>query len=185
MDRRGFLSRLGAAGVALGLLTGCATLSGCREPTPAEGFERVRIDGRTFTLELAVTGEARERGLGGREHVPADGGMLFVFPDAAPRLFVMRDCLVPIDIIYLDPLGRIVSMHQMEVEPLEPPRQPGESEQDYQTRRMRYEARLRKYPSGYAAQFVIELAGGTLDSLRIGPGDRIELDLERLKALVK
>lgn len=185
MDRRGFLSR--ASGLALmGLvLTGCATMPGCREPAAPEGFERVRVDGRTFNLELAETGPKRERGLGGREHIPEDGGMLFVFPDAAPRVFVMRDCLVPIDIIFLDAMGRVVAMHQMTVEPPEPQRREGESARDYQARRAEYEFRLRKYPSGYAAQFAIEIAGGLLDELNVHMGDQIRLDLDRLKSLAR
>ena len=52
---------------------------------------KVRVGGETFRLELALDDETRTLGLGGREEIPRDGGMLFVFPQAAQLSFVMRD----------------------------------------------------------------------------------------------
>jgi uncharacterized membrane protein (UPF0127 family) len=49
----------------------------------------------------------------------------------------------------------------------------------------KYEDRLKKYPSGYDAQFVIELKGGTLDSLNIKNGDKVKLDVVKLKQMAK
>jgi uncharacterized membrane protein (UPF0127 family) len=123
----------------------------------------VVIDGRAFELELALSPEARFQGLSDREHIPADGGMLFVFPTPMRQSFVMRRCLVPIDIIFLDPQGRIVAMHQMKVEPYDTP-----------------EDQLKRYGSRWQAQFAIELAGGMLDQLDIRNGDIIPLPTHRL-----
>lgn len=138
-------------------------------------IERVRLGGRTFRLELAADSESRVKGLGGREQIARDGGMLFVFTDARPRTFVMRDCLVPIDIIFLDATARIVAMHQMEVEP---PQKEGESDREY-------EDRLHPYRSRWPTQFVIEVRGGLLDDLNLEPGQRIDLDTERLRELAR
>lgn len=135
----------------------------------------VEIAGRSFFLETAVDNETRIRGLSGRTHIEEDGGMLFVFPRPAQLNFVMRDCPIPIDIMYLDPAGRVVAMHEMVPEE---PRRPEESEQEY-------ERRLKLYPSRYSAQFVIELRGGMLDELGVKEGDKVTLDIAGLKNRAK
>jgi uncharacterized membrane protein (UPF0127 family) len=141
---------------------------------PALPTEDVTISGRKFKLELATDQTQRMNGLSFRETIAADGGMLFVFPRPVTTAFVMRDCPVPIDIIYLDATGRIVAMHKM----VPDPRKPGESDSDY-------EARLMKYPSGYDTQFVIELKGNTLDALDLKKNDKIKLDIPKLKKMAK
>lgn len=132
----------------------------------------VRIKGERFRMELALTEPARIRGLSGREEIDPDGGMLFVFPSALRREFVMRDCPVPIDIAFLDASGRVVAVHEMT--PEEPQRE-GETD-------MQYEFRLKRYPSRFPAQFAVETAGGRLASLGLKEGDRVEFDAEGLKA---
>src|SRR5205823_4022625 len=100
------------------------------------------IAGRTFNLELALNSSARHRGLSDRKEIAPDGGMLFVFTAPAELNFVMRRCYVPIDLIYLGPDGKIVSMHRMTVVPYDTP-----------------ERELPVYSSGWKAQFAIELKG--------------------------
>ncbi len=141
---------------------------------PTLPTEEVTVGGRKFKLELAVDQDQRMKGLSFREVIAPDGGMLFVFPRPVTTAFVMRDCPVPIDIIYLDATGRIVSMHKM----VPDPRKPGESDADY-------EDRLTKYPSGYDTQFVIELKGNTLDALNLKKNDKIRLDIPKLKKMAK
>ncbi|MBZ0170991.1 MAG: DUF192 domain-containing protein, partial [Phycisphaerales bacterium] len=159
---------------------------GCEEEPPPPGFERVEIGGRTFTLELALNEATRTQGLGGRESLPEKGGMLFVFKRAERRQFIMRDCLIDVDIIFLDSNGRIIAMHHM---PAEPPRAENEGEAgDWDPRKAanrRYEARLTRYSSRGAAHFVIEIAGGELEKLDLAIGQQIELDTAGLKALAR
>lgn len=159
-------------------------LTGCDEQTAA-GVESVKLNGSWFHLEIAADQPTRVRGLGGRDYIAPDGGMLFVFPRAEQLSFVMRDCLVPIDIIYLDATGRITAMHQMTTEPLPEPKHEAETDAAYNQRRIAYEMSLTRYPSRYAAQFVIELAGGKLDELELSEGDKVDLDLIRLKSLAQ
>ena len=45
--------------------------------------------------------------------MPADHGMIFVFRDESPRAFWMKNTLIPLDILYLDATGRVVSVKQM------------------------------------------------------------------------
>lgn len=139
----------------------------------AEGREVVRVElgGKTFKLELALDDPTRVRGLSHREHIPEDGGMLFVFPDPMPLSFVMRHCVVPIDIAFLDPAGRVLAVHSMKVE--EPKR---EGETDWE-----YEARLTRYESRFPAQFALETAGGRLSAVGLKPGDLVRIDAAGLK----
>ena len=58
----------------------------------------------------------------------------------------------------------------------EPPKAASESDEAYRSR-------LRRYSSGLPAQFAIELPPGSLDRLGIAVEQRIELDLDRLKAV--
>ncbi|MEM1185761.1 MAG: DUF192 domain-containing protein [Planctomycetota bacterium] len=153
----------------------CWVLPGCSEALVADGFERVKINGEAFDLEIAADDASRLQGLSGRTVVPEDGGMIFVFPRSARRSFVMRDCLVPIDIIFLDPIGRVVATHAMTIE--EPKREDESA--------MMYELRLKKYSSRYGAQYAIELAGGKVAQLGIKEGDLIELNHEKLKGLAR
>ncbi|MFK7882562.1 MAG: DUF192 domain-containing protein [Phycisphaerales bacterium] len=152
------------------VIVACMAAPGCSKPSAPAGFEVVEVGTRTFTLEVVADDQTRELGLGGRTEVPAEGGMLFSFPDSKIRHFVMRDCLVPIDIIFLDAMGNITAMHHM---PLEPP-QTGE-ETDVQ-----YERRLKRYSSRFNARYAIELQGGMLENLDLQVGQTIELDTKRL-----
>jgi uncharacterized protein len=140
-----------------------------------KGVEVVKIKGRTFRLDLAADNPTRMVGLGGREVIPEDGGMLFVFPTAAGRKFVMRNCPVDIDVAFIDPLGNVTAVHHM---PAEPPQKADESD-------FLYENRLARYSSRFAAQFVIELRGGMMKELGIKAGDHIDLDYKRLKRLAR
>lgn len=146
----------------LGLLL--LLLAGCEDTQTAPKTADVEISGRRFTLELALTDDARFQGLSDRASIDPDGGMLFAFTTPAHRAFVMRRCLVPIDIIFLDGAGRVVSTHAMQVEPPDTP-----------------ERRLRQYRSGWPAQYAIELAGGTLRELEVKEGQKVDLPLDLLK----
>jgi uncharacterized membrane protein (UPF0127 family) len=153
---------------------------GCDEKTAA-GVESVKLGDRWFHLDVVDTDAKRIQGLSGRTEIAPDGGMLFVFPRARPLTFVMRDCLVPIDIIFVDASARIVAMHHM---PVEEARRPDEPKAEVPAQD-KYEQRLVRYPSRFAAQFVIELKGGTLPALGLKEGDKLPLDTERLKAAAK
>lgn len=143
-------------------------LAGCSDEVGA--VESVEIAGRTFHLEVAADPDTRFKGLSGRTHIEDDGGMLFLFDRPQPLNFVMRDCPIDIDIIFLDGSGRVTATHHM----LPEPRLPDEPAEEY-------EKRLKRYSSKFAAQFVIELKGGTLNEITVKEGDRIPLRLEALK----
>ena len=64
-------------------------------------------------VEVADTEAARERGLMYREHMDDDAGMLFLFPDAAPLNFWMKNTLIPLDILFFDAEWNLVSTATM------------------------------------------------------------------------
>ncbi len=136
-------------------------------------LEDVVLGGETFHLRLALTDAQRQKGLGGVAALPPDGGMLFIFPDAAPRSFWMYGCVIDLDIAYVSPLGRVVSVYTM---PKEAPQGAGESVAEYS-------ARLPRYPSVSPARYVIEVPPGSLARLGVKAGTMLELDRERLKTL--
>lgn len=152
-----------------------AVAGGCANLRPAPAGETVEIAGERYTLEIAADDSSRTNGLMGREEISPDGGMLFIFRTAQVRQFWMGYCLINIDLIFLDPQGRVTATHRMKVEAS---RRSDESEAEYR-------GRLGGYGSIYPAQFAIELREGALDRLDIQVDDRIELDLARLKALAR
>ncbi len=151
-------------------------MAGCDKET-TETFT-CRIGGQWFTLETALTPEEQAKGMGGRTEIADDGGMIFVFDRDEERSFWMKDCLIEMDILFVDRTGRVVSTHTMKPVPL---RQPDESE-------FQYEDRLRRtasYPSRGLARYVIELRAGKVQELGVEPGQKLDVDLERLNELAK
>ena len=136
----------------------------CTRDAAPPGVHQVKLGGSTFGLELALDDQTRIQGLSDRAQIADVGGMLFVFPNPKLLAFVMRRCLVPIDLLILDPGGRVIAMHRMQVEPYDTP-----------------ERDLRRYGCEWPAQFAIELKGGTIDRIGIQPGHTVELPLEDLK----
>lgn len=107
-----------------------------------------------FTVELALTDEARTRGLMFRRELAPDKGMLFVFPDSDRRSFWMRNTYIPLDIIFIRRNGRIANI----VENAEP-------------------ETLTPRESKGRASAVLEIPGGRAAELGIGPGDLVRHSL--------
>ena len=103
-----------------------------------------------FTVEIADTEPARERGLMFRKELPPGRGMLFDFHREQQVGFWMKNTLIPLDMIFIDGRGRIVSIAQ-NAKPMS-------------------EDVIR---SGGQVRAVLEVIGGTARRLGIEPGDRV------------
>lgn len=156
---------------------------GC-DGSGGDKVQHVKIGGESFFLEVAADNKTRMKGLGGRTQIDKDGGMLFVMPEIRRSGFVMRDCPIDIDIIYLSPEGRVLQTYTMKAEP---PRGPDEGTvgdtEGRDPNSAKYESRLKAYDSRYPTEFVIELAGGRINSLKVPlkEGDKIDLPYAELK----
>jgi uncharacterized membrane protein (UPF0127 family) len=147
--------------VLLAALAACSPSNA--ESTPAAATAgapapiTVSIKGKPFQLEVAVTEDQHARGLMFRESMPADHGMLFVFDTPGLYSFWMHNTLIPLDILFLDPSGKIVDIH---------------------TRKPKDETGM---PPRAPAQFVIELNADTAKNLNLNIGDTIPLPNKYLK----
>lgn len=101
-------------------------------------------------MELALTPEQRAQGLMFREELAPDAGMLFLFDRESPRAFWMKNTYLPLDLLFLDSGGTIVSIARDTTPLSETP-----------------------IPSQVPAAAVLELNAGTAARLDIAPGDTV------------
>jgi len=64
-------------------------------------------------LELARTSQEHQLGLGDREYVPPDSGMLFVYQSPSTESYWMYHTLIPLSIAWIDRNGSIVDIQDM------------------------------------------------------------------------
>jgi uncharacterized protein len=110
--------------------------------------EKVRVQ-----VEIADNPVTRYLGLRGRESMPEDRGMLFVYPAEAPRSFTMADTPIPLSIAFIDSERRIIDIQDMEPFDGEPP----------------------GYESAEPAQYALEVNQGFFEERGVKVGDRVEL----------
>ena len=124
----------------------------------AAGGPSVELGGKRFSVEIADSSQEQALGLMFRDSMPADSGMLFIFPNEAPRSFWMKNTRIPLDIMYFDKDLKMVSI-SANAKPCRVSRCPS-------------------YPSIAPAKFVLELNAGTASELGVGVGDRLTLALD-------
>jgi uncharacterized membrane protein (UPF0127 family) len=149
LNRRGLLGVLSS----LVLLSACAGAGAPRDAKgdPLEPLTVTTASGEhRFMVEIADDDAERQRGLMEREPLADDRGMLFQFPDVAERGFWMRNTPSPLDIIYIDPRGRIVSIAKNATPQSDT-----------------------VIPSNGPASGVLELRAGRADEIGAQPGDKV------------
>ena len=107
---------------------------------------------RTVQVEVADDGFERSRGLMWRERMAPDWGMLFIFADESPRSFWMRNTYLPLDIVFIDHEGVIVSISEDAQPLLESP----------------------QHRSAGPAKYVLELNAGYAATHGIEAGQRVK-----------
>lgn len=65
-------------------------------------------NGTVYSVEVPQTQAERERGLMFRSSLAPRNGMLFIFPQSGQLEFWMKDCLIPLDLIWLNEQKRVV-----------------------------------------------------------------------------
>ena len=110
--------------------------------------EKVRV-----WVEIADNPVRRYIGLRGRESMPEDRGMLFVYPAEGPRTFTMANTPLPLSIAFIDSERHIIDIQDMEPLDGEPP----------------------GYESAEPAQYALEVNQGFFEVRGVRVGDRVEL----------
>lgn len=113
----------------------------------------VTLRGHAFGVELATTPSEQAHGLMDRRSMPADHGMLFVFPDSEVRTFWMKNTLIPLDILFFDAERHLVTIQANA--------QPCKADP------------CQLYPSSAPARYVLELNAGTATRLGLRNGDTL------------
>ena len=102
-------------------------------------------------IEIADNESTRELGLMGRPTMEEHQAMLFVFDEEFYASFWMKNTILPLDMIFADKTGRIMTIHK-NTTPF--------SEQTY--------------AATAPVMFVVETVAGFTDRYGIGVGDRIQ-----------
>ena len=110
----------------------------------------LRIKGHKLTAEVAATEATRATGLMNRFSLQPDHGMLFVFRQARPQAFWMKNTYVPLSIAFVAADGTILNIEDMA------PRTEN------------------THPSRGPAMYALEMKKGWFAARGIGAGDRIE-----------
>ncbi|WP_299741827.1 DUF192 domain-containing protein [uncultured Tateyamaria sp.] len=64
-----------------------------------------------FNVEIADTNRERAIGLMNRPSMPTSEGMLFIYPRPQPLSFWMRNTLISLDLLFVDPTGTVTKIH--------------------------------------------------------------------------
>ena len=126
-----------------------------KEPDRRRGEVRfLDADGRMKApvhVEIVDDDRSRELGLMYRRSMGADFGMLFVFDSSAVQSFWMKNTVLPLDMIFVNERGRVVTIH-------------------HDTRPYS----LQTYASTEPALYVVEVNAGFARLHGLSAGDRME-----------
>lgn len=116
----------------------------------ASSGEKVRV-----RVEIADNPVSRFLGLRGRENLPENRGMLFVYSEAHQLSFTMEDTPTPLSIAFIDSERRIVDIQDMKPFDDEPP----------------------GYDSPKPVPYALEVNKGFFNERGVEVGDRVDLPL--------
>src|SRR5438045_9523205 len=137
---------------ALVALAGLCLLlpAGCEAPSKLPTVQ-MQIGNDKFTLEVADDDASRETGLMNRDSMGARHGMLFIFDREQPLSFWMKNTRIPLDILFVDARGNVITIKTMKPFDLTP------------------------VPSEGMAMYAIELNAGAAAEVKVRVGDLLKI----------
>ena len=126
-------------------------------PTATRTGPTVDIGDATFDAEIADTPELRSKGLGERDNLAEQSGMLFVFPSGQASSFWMKGMRFPLDFVWIGADCTVVGLNEDVQHP--PPNTPN-SEMDIIT-------------SSSPAAYTFEINAGEISRFGIEIGDEV------------
>jgi uncharacterized membrane protein (UPF0127 family) len=139
--------------ILVALVIGLAVAIAVTTLWPKTSPVTLRMDGRTYTLEIARTASQQQKGLGERPSMPHDHGMLFAYSISGRYCYWMKGMQFPLDIIWLDANKRVIETRQN----LSPNTYP----ESY-------------CPSGSSTRYVIELNAGQAAEMHLRAGQQLD-----------
>ena len=133
----------------------CHTLAG-NDPVPSSLIPITLPGGGIIQAELANTPLKRAEGLMYREHLADDRGMLFTFSQAEAWVFWMKNTKIPLDLIWINEKKQIIHMEQNV--PI----------------CKRTDDSCPQYRPNEGALYVLELAAGRAESLKLQRGSKLQ-----------
>ena len=109
-----------------------------------------------YTVEIASDPELRAQGLMYRDQLRPATGMLFFFPDDGEYGFWMKNCMIPLDMIWIDSARKVVHI-KTDVPPCKIEQCPN-------------------YEPGVASRYVLELAAGEVAKRGLKVGDVLRFE---------
>lgn len=113
-----------------------------------------------INAEIAANLAARKKGLGKRDYIDIDNGMLFVFEQPGDYAIWMKDMKFAIDIIWIDENKMIVDIAE------NVPPQPGKSDKE-----------LVVYKPKGTSKYILEISAGLVKLNDLKIGDKVDFTL--------
>lgn len=141
------------------IVTASATMDPAVAPIAFQSTE-LRAGTQTIHVEIASTAAQGERGLGYRDALDPDAGMIFDLHQSRVPVFWMKGMRFPLDIVWVDASKRVTGVER------DVPPEPGVAD-----------ANLHRYSPPDPARYVAEVNAGAAASLNLTPGAQLSFDL--------
>jgi len=145
--------------ISLILMMSCAKPPAAQTTTTIATAPESRVifpDGFVVKVEVASDDPTRTQGLMYRDRLADDRGMIFIFPQSGTYAFWMKNCIISLDMIWLDEQRKIVHIaHDV------PPCQTDDCP---------------NYPPGASARYVLETAAGVAAKHKLKDGATLRFE---------